>query len=74
VRTSTLAGLAALAATTGLLLVATSSSSSSALKCPPGTVPYTLYVNGVPVGACKPAPYPPCDPGPCDPTAIAPQN
>lgn len=64
-------GIAALAATTGVLLAATH---SSALNCPNGTVPWTVVSGPVSVGACKPAPYPPCDPGPCDPTALPPQN
>jgi hypothetical protein len=73
VRPALAVALAAVAATTASLFLATSS--SSALACPKGTVPYTIYVAGqVPVNACKPAPYPPCDPGPCDPTAIAPQQ
>lgn len=69
---SAVLGVLALATTTGVLLAATHS--ASALKCPNGTVPWTIPAGPTSVGACKPAPYPPCDPGPCDPTAIAPQN
>lgn len=66
--------LAATVVASGILLAA--SSSSSALNCPRGTSPHTYNVpgTGVGVGACKPGPYPECDPGPCDPTAVAPQD
>jgi len=64
-------GVVALAATTGVLYAATS---ASAVKCPPpldGPVtagPYTVNVCEIPKIV------PGCDPAPCPPTAIAPQE
>jgi hypothetical protein len=62
-------GLAVLAATTGVLLSATS---ASAIKCPVPTKPgavvdFTQCMTG---GQIPPG----CDPGPCDPTAVAPRD
>ncbi|MDQ1711654.1 MAG: hypothetical protein QOE45_1104 [Frankiaceae bacterium] len=65
---------AALAAVAGAALVTLNAGSSSALPCPPGTTPTSTTIAGQRVGACKPAPYPQCDPGPCDPTAAPPEH
>lgn len=77
------AGLAAVAATTGLLVAATSS--SAAWQCPPLTQSGTPVTAGpVTVQTCTTNPedvrdivrilIPGCDPGPCDPTAAAPTS
>lgn len=66
------AGVAALAASTGVLLAATS---ASAIRCPHPTHHAYLNVAGRQVGVCTVGPVPPgCDPGPCDPTAVAPNR
>lgn len=62
-----LAGIAAVAATTGVLFAATS---ASATKCPP---PGEITVGDRTISTCVVI-FPGCDPRPCDPTAAAPQE
>lgn len=64
---------------TRLLILATAAASGALLlglvtaadaqQCPAGTSPHTIYVAGRAVTVCTPYHQPPCDPGPCDPTA-----
>lgn len=65
-------GVAALAVTAGVVLA--TSPSSSAINCPRGTVPFTTWVAGRPVGACKPGTEPECDPAECPATAVPSQD
>lgn len=70
-RLAALAGVGALAATTGILLAATSVSATP--YCPRHTYENTYYVAGIGVVACAVGPEPGCDPQ-CDPTAVAPRD
>lgn len=69
-KAAAISGVVALAATTGILFAATS---ASAYKCPPPTQPVG-DVRGIQVCGIGGPIIPGCDPGPCDPTAAAPQE
>lgn len=69
-----LAGVVTVAAIASGLLVATA---DAALQCPPPTRPGQVVVAGKRIQTCLGGVVevpPHCDPGPCDPTALAPQE
>ncbi|HEV2888923.1 MAG TPA: hypothetical protein VGX28_00955 [Frankiaceae bacterium] len=78
-RAALAAGVAAVVTTTGLLFAATS---SAAWQCPPLTQagspvtagPVTVETCTANVKDVKDILVPHCDPGPCDPTAVAPSE